>query len=50
MSIHAGIIPTVVDSSGRGERLFDIYSMLLKERIVFLSSAIANLIVAQLLI
>ena len=53
MSIHASIIPTVVDSSGRGERLFDIYSMLLKERIIFLGSAIddriANLVVAQLL-
>ena len=53
MSIHASIIPTVIDSSGRGERLFDIYSMLLKERIIFLGSAIddrvANLVVAQLL-
>ena len=53
MSVHASIIPTVIDSSGRGERLFDIYSMLLKERIIFLGSPIddrvANVIVAQLL-
>ena len=53
MSVHASIIPTVIDSSGRGERLFDIYSMLLKERIIFLGSAIddriANVVVAQLL-
>ncbi len=47
------IIPMVVESSSRGERAFDIYSLLLRERIVFLGSAIndgvANLIVAQLL-
>ena len=53
MSVYASIIPTVIDSSGRGERLFDIYSMLLKERIIFLGTAIddrvANVIVAQLL-
>lgn len=43
----------VIDSSGRGERAYDIYSLLLKERIVFLGTGIndqlANLIVAQLL-
>ncbi len=43
----------VVESSGRGERAYDIYSLLLKERIIFLGSAIddqvANVIVAQLL-
>lgn len=43
----------VIDNSGRGERAFDIYSLLLKERIIFLGTAIddavANLIVAQLL-
>lgn len=43
----------VVDNDGRGERAFDIYSLLLKERIIFLGSAIddqvANLVVAQLL-
>ncbi|BAU11268.1 ATP-dependent Clp protease proteolytic subunit [Leptolyngbya sp. NIES-3755] len=47
------MIPTVIETSGRGERAFDIYSRLLRERIVFLGSAIdsdvANLVVAQLL-
>ncbi|CAG0994604.1 ATP-dependent Clp protease, protease subunit [Anaerolineae bacterium] len=47
------IIPTVVESTGRGERIYDIYSLLLKDRIVFLGTPItdqvANLIVAQLL-
>jgi ATP-dependent Clp protease, protease subunit len=47
------VIPMVVESSGRGERAYDIYSLLLKERIVFLGSAIddqvANVVVAQLL-
>lgn len=47
------MIPTVIESSGRGERAFDIYSRLLRERIVFLgqqvNDEIANLIVAQLL-
>src|SRR3954471_7847638 len=45
------VIPTVLEQSARGERAFDIYSMLLKERIVFLRQEvdrqIANLIVAQ---
>jgi len=47
------LIPMVVESGSRGERAFDIYSLLLKERIVFLGTSIndqvANLIVAQLL-
>jgi len=47
------VIPMVVESSGRGERAYDIYSLLLKERIIFLGTPIddqvANLIVAQLL-
>lgn len=47
------MIPTVIEQSGRGERAFDIYSRLLRERIVFLGqvvdSDLANLIVAQLL-
>ncbi len=47
------IVPMVVEQSPRGERAFDIYSRLLKERIVFLGSAVnddvANLVVAQLL-
>ncbi len=47
------LIPMVVEQTGRGERAYDIYSRLLKDRIVFLGSGvddnIANLIVAQLL-
>ncbi|MCR4675804.1 MAG: ATP-dependent Clp endopeptidase proteolytic subunit ClpP [Sphaerochaetaceae bacterium] len=47
------LIPTVIDSSDRGERAYDIYSRLLKERIIFLSGEIndetADLVVAQLL-
>lgn len=47
------MIPTVIESSGRGDRAFDIYSRLLRERIVFLGQPVtdelANLIVAQLL-
>jgi ATP-dependent Clp protease, protease subunit len=47
------MIPTVIEQSGRGERAFDIYSRLLRERIVFLGSQVtaetSNLIVAQLL-
>ena len=48
-----GLIPMVIEQSGRGERAYDIYSRLLKERVVFLvgpvMEATANLIVAQLL-
>jgi ATP-dependent Clp protease protease subunit len=48
-----GLIPMVIESTGRGERAYDIYSLLLKERIVFLGTPIndqvANLVVAQLL-
>lgn len=48
-----GLIPMVVESTNRGERAFDIYSRLLKERIIFLGTPIddqiANLIIAQLL-
>jgi ATP-dependent Clp protease protease subunit len=48
-----GLIPMVIEQSGRGERAYDIYSRLLKERIVFLVGPVtevtANLIVAQLL-
>jgi ATP-dependent Clp protease protease subunit len=47
------MIPTVIETSGRGERAFDIYSRLLRERIVFLGQQVtdelANLVVAQLL-
>ncbi|HVL91545.1 MAG TPA: ATP-dependent Clp endopeptidase proteolytic subunit ClpP [Actinomycetota bacterium] len=47
------LVPTVIESTNRGERAFDIYSRLLKERIVFLGTevddAVANLIMAQML-
>lgn len=53
MTVNAGIIPMVIEANGRGERAYDIYSLLLKERIVFLGTKIddqvANVIVAQLL-
>lgn len=48
-----GLVPMVVEQSGRGERAYDIYSRLLKERVVFLVGQVtddmANLVVAQLL-
>jgi ATP-dependent Clp protease protease subunit len=51
--IPQAMVPMVIESSGRGERAYDIFSLLLKERIVFLGTPIndqvANLIVAQLL-
>ena len=47
------LVPMVVEQTSRGERSYDIYSRLLKDRIIFLSSAIdddvANLVIAQLL-
>jgi len=47
------LVPMVIESTGRGERAYDIYSLLLKERIIFMGTAItdqiANLTVAQLL-
>ena len=50
---NIGMIPMVVETSGRGERAYDIYSRLLKERVVFLVGEVndhsANLIVAQML-
>jgi ATP-dependent Clp protease protease subunit len=60
MSMHSswepqglGYIPMVIEQSGRGERAFDIYSRLLKERVIFLVGPVndmtANLVVAQLL-
>lgn len=53
MNIQSNLIPMVIDQDGRGERAYDIFSLLLKERIIFLGSAIddqmANVIVAQLL-
>lgn len=53
VNLPQNIIPMVIESGSRGERAFDIYSLLLKERIVFLGTPIndmvANVIVAQLL-
>ncbi|MBM3266760.1 MAG: ATP-dependent Clp endopeptidase proteolytic subunit ClpP [Candidatus Sericytochromatia bacterium] len=51
--IHAGLVPMVVEQTSRGERAYDIYSRLLKERIIFLGTPIddmiASLTIAQLL-
>ncbi len=53
MTFQSNLIPMVIDQNSHGERAFDIFSLLLKERIVFLGSAIndqvANVVVAQLL-
>ncbi len=53
MSFSNYLVPTVVESTSRGERAYDIYSRLLKDRIIFLGTpiddAVANLIMAQLL-
>ncbi len=53
MPVPTSVVPMVIDNSGRGERAYDIFSLLLKERIVMLGTGIndqvANLIVAQLL-
>ena len=51
--IESNMIPVVIDNTGRNDRAYDIYSLLLKERIIFLGTSIndqvANLIIAQLL-
>jgi ATP-dependent Clp protease protease subunit len=51
--VDSGLIPMVIETSGRGERAFDIFSRLLKERVIFLvgpiNDQVANLVVAQLL-
>lgn len=53
MNIPTSLIPMVIETSGRGERAYDIYSLLLRERIIMLGTPIndqiANLMVAQLL-
>lgn len=53
MNIPTSLVPMVIETSGRGERAYDIYSLLLKERIIMLGTPIvdqiSNLIVAQLL-
>ncbi len=50
---NLGMVPIVIEQSGRGERAYDIYSRLLRERVIFLvgpvNDATANLVVAQLL-
>ena len=51
--LNSGLVPMVVEQTPRGERAFDIYSRLLKERIIFLTGPIddyiSNLVIAQLL-
>ena len=53
MAVNQNLVPIVIEKSGRGERSYDIYSRLLKDRIIFLGGAVddatANLIVAQML-
>ena len=53
MNIPTSMVPMVIESTGRGERAFDIFSLLLRERIIILGTPIndqiANLTVAQLL-
>jgi ATP-dependent Clp protease protease subunit len=53
MAVNQNLVPIVIEKSGRTERAYDIYSRLLKDRIVFLGGAInddaANLIIAQML-
>ncbi len=52
-STNQGLVPMVIETTGRGERAYDIYSRLLKERLIFIVGSIedhmANLVVAQLL-
>lgn len=53
MTVASGLVPIVIEQTARGERAFDIYSRLLKERVIFLVGPVedymANLVVAQLL-
>lgn len=53
MAVDQNLVPIVIEKTGRGERAYDIYSRLLKDRIIFLSGPIddisANLIIAQML-
>ena len=53
MTVNQTLVPIVVEKSGRGERAYDIYSRLLKDRIIFLGGQVdddsANLIIAQML-
>ncbi|MCD4830226.1 MAG: ATP-dependent Clp protease proteolytic subunit [Anaerohalosphaeraceae bacterium] len=53
MTVNQALVPMVIEKSGRGERAYDIYSRLLKDRIIFLGGPVdddtANLIIAQML-
>ncbi len=53
LPIHAGLVPMVIEQTSRGERSFDIFSRMLKERIIFLNTpiddSVASLVMAQLL-
>ena len=53
MAVNEALVPIVIEKTGRGERAYDIYSRLLKDRIIFLGGAVsdpvANLIIAQML-
>ena len=53
MTLNQNLVPIVIEKTGRGERSYDIYSRLLKDRIIFLGGpvddAVANLIIAQML-
>jgi len=53
MSIQSNLVPIVIEKTGRGERAYDIYSRLLRDRIIFLGGGVddetANLIIAQML-
>ena len=53
MKAYNYLVPTVIESSNRGERAYDLYSRLLRERIIFLGTpvddAVANLVCAQML-
>ncbi len=53
MEVNQNLVPIVIETSGRGERAYDIFSRLLKDRIIFLGGSVddstANLIIAQLL-
>ena len=53
MAVDQNLVPIVIEKTGRGERAYDIYSRLLKDRIIFLSGPIddiaANLVIAQML-
>ena len=53
MDLYASLVPMVIEKTGRGERAYDIFSRLLKDRIIFIGTAvddiIANLVIAQML-